>query len=232
VSTEAEETGAPAGGAAAATAPTSQPARRDARGRLRILRSEAGLQSAGIDDYRIYVVSDGDTWSGLSERFYRGGRYVHLLRAANEELSELVAGERILVPVFDFAQDAGRRDPLPARATAGAAPVPSTRSATALGADPATSARANAADESPRALADLSEAASYVVQSGDSLTGISLRAYGTTKHWKRLYEANADVLKSPDWLEVGTRLALPRGAALTAPLASEPEAATSGGKVR
>lgn len=49
----------------------------------------------------------------------------------------------------------------------------------------------------------------YVVKSGDTLASISLAIYGTSKKWKKIYEANRTVISNPDVLSVGDVLRLP-----------------------
>jgi len=49
----------------------------------------------------------------------------------------------------------------------------------------------------------------YTVQKGDTLQEISHKFYGTTKKWKMLYDANADVLKSPDRIYPGKTIRIP-----------------------
>ena len=49
----------------------------------------------------------------------------------------------------------------------------------------------------------------YLVQKNDTLQKISHEFYGTTKKWNFLYEANKDVLKSPDRLYLGVKLLIP-----------------------
>ena len=49
----------------------------------------------------------------------------------------------------------------------------------------------------------------YVVKGGDVLSSISQKVYGTSKKWKKIYEANQDVLSSPNDLKVGTKLRIP-----------------------
>lgn len=49
----------------------------------------------------------------------------------------------------------------------------------------------------------------YVVQAGDDLSKISKKAYNTTAHWKKIYDANRDQLSSPDEVQVGMKLVLP-----------------------
>lgn len=50
---------------------------------------------------------------------------------------------------------------------------------------------------------------SYTVKKGDTLEKISKKFYGTTRKWRRIYDANRDVLKSPDRLYAGQELRIP-----------------------
>lgn len=49
----------------------------------------------------------------------------------------------------------------------------------------------------------------YMVEEGDTLQKISKKFYGTTRQWKKIYEANKEVLKSPDMIKPGQRLLIP-----------------------
>ena len=50
----------------------------------------------------------------------------------------------------------------------------------------------------------------YVVQKGDTLQKISSKMYGTTKRWKKIFEANKNILKDPDKIKEGQKLAIPQ----------------------
>ena len=50
---------------------------------------------------------------------------------------------------------------------------------------------------------------SYVVVKGDSLSAIAQREYGDAQEWRRIYEANKDVIKNPDLIYPGQTLRLP-----------------------
>lgn len=56
---------------------------------------------------------------------------------------------------------------------------------------------------------------SYVVQPGDSLWTIAAKpeVYGHATHWRRIFDANRDLLNSPDQLKAGMTLKIPRGEA-------------------
>jgi nucleoid-associated protein YgaU len=51
----------------------------------------------------------------------------------------------------------------------------------------------------------------YVVQNNDTLEKISQKVYGSSKKWRRIYEANQDKLKSPDRIYAGQELKIPQG---------------------
>ena len=52
-------------------------------------------------------------------------------------------------------------------------------------------------------------AKTYVVKKGDTLQKISSELYGTTKKWKKIFDANKDTLKDPDEIRVGQKLVIP-----------------------
>ena len=49
----------------------------------------------------------------------------------------------------------------------------------------------------------------YVVVKGDSLSAIAKREYGDMKEWRRIYDANRDIIKDPDLIYPGQTLRLP-----------------------
>ena len=80
------------------------------------------------------------------------------------------------------------------------------------------------------------DAASYTVKSGDSLSAVAARAYGSGADWPAVWWANRRQVRNPDVITVGQRLSLPASghvtaqmakAALAAASASAPAAATS-----
>jgi nucleoid-associated protein YgaU len=50
---------------------------------------------------------------------------------------------------------------------------------------------------------------SYTVQKGDSLSKIAKREYGDTQQWRRIFEANRDIIDNPDLIYPGQVLRLP-----------------------
>lgn len=55
-----------------------------------------------------------------------------------------------------------------------------------------------------------SEERTYVVVAGDSLSKIAKREYGDGTKWRRIYEANTDILKDPDHIHPGQKLRIPQ----------------------
>jgi nucleoid-associated protein YgaU len=51
----------------------------------------------------------------------------------------------------------------------------------------------------------------YVVVSGDSLSKIAKHHYGDANAWRRIFEANSDVLDDPDKIFPGQKLKIPQG---------------------
>lgn len=49
----------------------------------------------------------------------------------------------------------------------------------------------------------------YVVQKGDSLSKIAKRQYGNANEWRRIFEANRDIINDPDLIHPGQTLKIP-----------------------
>ena len=49
----------------------------------------------------------------------------------------------------------------------------------------------------------------YTIESGDTLLGISEKQYGDATLWRRIFDANKDVIADPDALSVGTKIQIP-----------------------
>lgn len=50
---------------------------------------------------------------------------------------------------------------------------------------------------------------SYTVAKGDNLSKIAKHFYGNANEWKRIFEANRDILKDPDKIFPGQTLKIP-----------------------
>jgi nucleoid-associated protein YgaU len=49
----------------------------------------------------------------------------------------------------------------------------------------------------------------YEVKAGDSLSKIAKRVYGSGNAWKKIFEANTDILKDPNKIFPGQKLKIP-----------------------
>ena len=49
----------------------------------------------------------------------------------------------------------------------------------------------------------------YEVQPGDNLSKIAKKFYGKSNSWKRIFEANKDIIYNPDLIQPGWTLKIP-----------------------
>jgi nucleoid-associated protein YgaU len=49
----------------------------------------------------------------------------------------------------------------------------------------------------------------YTVKKGDSLSKIAKRVYGDAQQWRKIHEANRDIIDNPDLIHPGQVLKLP-----------------------
>ena len=49
----------------------------------------------------------------------------------------------------------------------------------------------------------------YVVVKGDTLSKIAERYYGDPSLYRKIFEANRDVIKNPDLIQIGWKLRIP-----------------------
>ncbi len=95
--------------------------------------------------------------------------------------------------------------PVPPPLAAAAAPV--VEESPRAGPPPAVVVRAP--DPAPAGPPAAPAERSYLVQAGDTLGTISRKVYGSSRHWKRILEANKDILSGPETMRAGMRLRLP-----------------------
>ena len=50
---------------------------------------------------------------------------------------------------------------------------------------------------------------SYTVAKGDTLSHIAKHFYGKASQWPKIFEANRDILKDPDRINIGQKLRIP-----------------------
>ena len=49
----------------------------------------------------------------------------------------------------------------------------------------------------------------YTVKAGDTLSKLAERFYNSMSKWERIYEANKDILKNPNYIYIGQKLMIP-----------------------
>jgi nucleoid-associated protein YgaU len=72
-----------------------------------------------------------------------------------------------------------------------------------------TSGGSSTAPAAPQPTGTLGSERTYVVVSGDSLSKIAKREYGDANKWRRIYEANKDLINDPDLIYPGQELKIP-----------------------
>ena len=75
--------------------------------------------------------------------------------------------------------------------------------------DVVSGSSSTAPSPSEGAAANAPTARMYIVQSGDSLSKIAKKFYGDATSWKKIFEANRDVVKNPDLIQPGWKLQIP-----------------------
>jgi nucleoid-associated protein YgaU len=156
-----------------------------------ILKTMDGLQESYMTDAMFYTWKAGDTFTGLAQRFYGDPSRLAILKRINEGRTDVQPGERVLVPVYDL-------DAVPAAAPAPTVANPKTKPDAAKGAE--TQAPTASGTSSPRY---------HVVKDGESLWKIAKQELGSGARWNDIYNANRDVLSSPEALHTGQKLRVP-----------------------
>src|SRR5262249_34946026 len=148
-----------------------------------ILKTMDGLQESYMTDAMFYTWKAGDTFPTLAQRFYGDPSRLAILKRINEGRTDVQPGERVLVPVYDL--DAA---PAAAPAPAVASPNPKTKTDVPKSQEAAPTAAASSTS-GPRY---------HVVKDGESLWKIAKQELGTGARWNDIYNANRDVLSSPE----------------------------------
>ncbi len=63
--------------------------------------------------------------------------------------------------------------------------------------------------EQAKAKRAAARASVYVVQAGDTLSGIAAAVYGDADRWNEIFEANRGTLDDPNMIQVGQELQIP-----------------------
>lgn len=198
---------------AAGTAPAAAPVGGIPPGSL--LKRLDGLQDSYVDDMKFYTWKSGDSYRGIAEQYYGDWTKFPLLRRANEGRKQVQIGEKVLVPVFDLDPAATASAPGLVAALQNA-PGSAPANAAAPAADPApapvkpnTKAAAKTSSKATSAAATTGGGKVHVVKEGESLWKIAKAELGNGANWNKIYEANKDVMKSPEALKTGMKLKIP-----------------------
>ena len=116
-----------------------------------------------------------------------------LLRRSNEGRKNVQPGEKILVPVFDLDATPGVVAKAPSKAGA-VKPV-------------TADAKVTKANEPAKVATGGGKL--HVVKEGESLWKIAKAELGSGALWEKIYQANKDVMKSPEALKTGMKLKIP-----------------------
>jgi nucleoid-associated protein YgaU len=159
-----------------------------------ILKTMDGLQESYMTDAMFYTWKAGDTFTGLAQRFYGDPSRLAILKRINEGRTDVQPGERVLVPVFDLDAVSTPAAPAPTPPVAGGK----------------TKADAPKNVDAPPAAPTMASGARYhVVKDGESLWKIAKQELGNGARWNDIYNANRDVLSSPEALHTGLKLRVP-----------------------
>jgi nucleoid-associated protein YgaU len=156
---------------------------------------------------KIITVEAGQTLSQIAAKHLGSSkRWKELLAANGDQLSkpeELREGMELRLPAT----------PEPTAAAPTSAPTkPTTPSTPALAASGgASSASGTSAGGTSRGTSGGGGGGMYTVKTGDTLSIIAQRTLGSRGAWKKIYDANRNVIGDPDTVEVGTTLTIPRG---------------------
>lgn len=138
---------------------------------------------------RTHVIASGDTFSTLAQKYYGNANKWQLIAKANP----LVSADRLKIGTKVRIPDAGTTT------TASKSTTPT------VGTAPATTGASANAGNSTGATGNF-----HVVASGDTLSSLARKYYGSTKYWEKLYTANKSTIgANPANLKVGQKLAVP-----------------------
>lgn len=130
---------------------------------------------------------------------------VKSLKLENDSLKrDLITAQKRVQQLENVLGQARRVSPAPVAPSARLAPAPQPRTAPVVTTPAPAPAPAAAASPDPASVPR-----SYTVQSGDSLSSISRKVYGTPSRWIDIYQANRDRLSSENALRVGQTLRIP-----------------------
>lgn len=145
-----------------------------------------------------YVIKSQDTLDTIAEKHYGSKSYAHLIVEANPGIkpTTLRIGKRLVLPPKPVEKAEKREEAPVAKEPLPAAPTPA--------AEPKAPA-----PKAPEAVTVVGGQKIYTVQQGDTLSTISMQVYNTSRHYRKIYEANQDKIEDPNTLQVGMKLVMP-----------------------
>ncbi|MBI3858205.1 MAG: LysM peptidoglycan-binding domain-containing protein [Planctomycetes bacterium] len=151
-------------------------------------KNEKRIPSATGEEY---AIREGDTLESIAKTKYGNASYACMIAEANPGLkaTALRVGKKISLPAK--GEKAEKKEDIavaPPPAQIDVKPVPS---------------------KQPDALQVVGDKKIYTVQPGDTLSGISVKVYNTSRHYQKIYEANKDEIGDPNTLQVGLKLTMP-----------------------
>ncbi|MCU0688888.1 MAG: LysM peptidoglycan-binding domain-containing protein [Phycisphaerales bacterium] len=156
-------------------------------------------------EFTTYTLVAGDTsFAAISRRVYGTARHADAISRANAFTSphRLRVGQTIRIPK-DPTNISGKIEIVP---TVIEVPPPTGNPQLALPTAPiAASNPPPAQDAPPTSVPDRI----HTVQRGETLSDISLRYYGSAGRWRRILDANTDVLTRPERIKPGMKLVIP-----------------------
>jgi nucleoid-associated protein YgaU len=140
-----------------------------------------------------YVVVDGDSYEKIAKKKLGDGKYWNLIAEANPTVkaSALRPGKTIIVPPKPEPKVAPTVEPKPDLATKIEEP------------------KKVDSKELPVFSNGTKGERLYTVQAGDTLSGISVKVYNTSRYVNQIHEANKEKLEDPSMLYVGMKLVMP-----------------------
>jgi nucleoid-associated protein YgaU len=154
-----------------------------------------------------YVIKEGDTLDKIAEKTMGSKSYASKIADANPGLkpTALRPGKKLVIPakaekpspVMEKKEEPAVAQDLP--------PAP----ATAQG-DPVAAPKEPKKETAKEPAVKIENGQKiYTVQPGDTLSGISVKVYNTSRHYQKIYEANKEAIEDPNTLQVGLKLTMP-----------------------
>src|SRR5579862_206540 len=142
-----------------------------------------------------YVIKEGDTLESIAQKHKTSAAKI---AEANPGLkpTALRVGKKLVLPgktekpVVEKSEDAQVAKETPAPA-------------------PPLEVKTPPAPKTDAAITNVNGQKIYTVQPGDTLSGISVKVYSTSRHYQKIYEANKEAIEDPNTLQVGLKLTMP-----------------------